>query len=135
MTMKLGRDTGSVTNHLYSRATIGQPEPVVGMGATILCWTDRHAATIQQVIKLKTGVIVGVTRDDFTVIKGSQHDGSAEYSYTTHNGRTREHYRFEPRRGCWTAVAFSQTTRRWRITSHRNGLRIGERDHYYDPCF
>ena len=32
--MKLGTETGSMTNHIYSRATKGQPDPAVGMGAT-----------------------------------------------------------------------------------------------------
>lgn len=32
--MKLGTQTGSVINHLYSRGVIGQPTPEVGMGAT-----------------------------------------------------------------------------------------------------
>ncbi len=44
--MKLGTQTGSVINHLHSRAVIGQPEPVVGMGATMLLWSDRRACTI-----------------------------------------------------------------------------------------
>ena len=34
--MKLGSQTGSVINHLYSRAVIGQPKPKVGMGCTLL---------------------------------------------------------------------------------------------------
>ncbi len=41
--MELGTQTGSLVNHLYSGAA-GQP--VVGMGATVLAWTDRYAGTI-----------------------------------------------------------------------------------------
>lgn len=36
--------TASLYNALYDDAR--PPTPVVGMGATILMWTDRHAATI-----------------------------------------------------------------------------------------
>jgi hypothetical protein len=46
--MKLGRDTGSVTNWLMS-GTKGEPTPEVGMGVTVLMWTDRKAGTITRV--------------------------------------------------------------------------------------
>jgi hypothetical protein len=46
--MKLGTETGSLVNHMYADAT-GQPKPEIGMGATILCWTDRLAGTITEV--------------------------------------------------------------------------------------
>lgn len=46
--MKLGRDTASVVNWLSS-GTKGQPTPEVGMGVTLLLWTDRHAGTITRV--------------------------------------------------------------------------------------
>jgi hypothetical protein len=45
MTMRLGSDTGSVNNWLLS-GTNGAPVPEVGMGATILMWSDRYPATI-----------------------------------------------------------------------------------------
>ncbi len=45
MTLRLGSGTGSVMNHLAS-GTRGAPTPEVGMGATGLGWTDRHAYTI-----------------------------------------------------------------------------------------
>ena len=44
--MNLGTETGSVMNHLMSRMVRGEPAPRVGMGATLLSWTDRHAATV-----------------------------------------------------------------------------------------
>lgn len=45
--MKLGTETGSLMNHVYASAV--SPAPEVGMGATILYWTDRRAATIVRV--------------------------------------------------------------------------------------
>ncbi len=45
--MKLGTQTGSMTNHLMSN--VKSMEPMVGMGATVLMWTDRHACTIIEV--------------------------------------------------------------------------------------
>jgi hypothetical protein len=46
--MKLGRDTNSVINYALS-GTNGQPTPEVGMGITLLRWTDRDAGTITKV--------------------------------------------------------------------------------------
>jgi hypothetical protein len=46
--MKLGKQTGSLINHAYSQTK--QPEPTVGRGATVLCWTDRAAGTIIQLL-------------------------------------------------------------------------------------
>ncbi len=44
--MKLGTETGSFYNHLYSTNKRG---PVVGEGATELFWTDRHAYFVDSV--------------------------------------------------------------------------------------
>lgn len=62
--MRLGTQTGSVTNHILSRATIGQPEPTVGMGATLLGWTDRHACTIVEVSMERDRIVVTVQEDN-----------------------------------------------------------------------
>jgi hypothetical protein len=44
---------GSLINTLYSQDTA--TEPTVGMGVTILMWTDRNAGTITEVLRYKTG--------------------------------------------------------------------------------
>lgn len=38
-------ETGSLVNLLYAGMT-NQPVPEIGMGATVLAWTDRYAGTI-----------------------------------------------------------------------------------------
>lgn len=131
--MKLGTQTGSVVNHLLSRATIGQPEPVVGMGATMLLWTDRRAGTITNVQTVRGKTIVTVQTDHSTVVAGSSHDGSAEYSYAP-NPRGSEHSFRREDDGRWQHVVISNTSGRWGKASGR-GLRIGERDEYCDPSF
>lgn len=65
--MKLETETASVMNHLMSRATVGHPESVVGMGATILMWTDRRAATIIDATRSKAGRVVLASNTDFGV--------------------------------------------------------------------
>jgi hypothetical protein len=44
---------GSMMNSLMSGSRT--PEPEVGMGATILMWSDRKPATITEVLRYKTG--------------------------------------------------------------------------------
>ena len=48
--LRLGTETGSLVNHVWSRTRPVGPEDVCeGMGATFLSWTDRHAATVHAV--------------------------------------------------------------------------------------
>lgn len=43
----MGFTTGSLVNLMQSRSAAAHPvAPEVGMGATELCWTDRHAYTV-----------------------------------------------------------------------------------------
>lgn len=131
--MKLGTQTGSVINHLHSRAVIGQPEPKPGMGCTILGWTDRSAATIFRVFQVGKATVIE-TRDDHTrCISGSAHDGSAAYEHKINvKGYTRHFRRAQD--GTWHRLVLNLPTGRW-IKVGREGLRIGERDTYYDPSF
>lgn len=58
------------TNSILAASVNGAPQPEVGMGATILMWSDRHAATIRLIDRFKTGARAGqvkavwVTRDE-----------------------------------------------------------------------
>jgi hypothetical protein len=137
MGMKLGHETGSVMNHLYSRGTIGQPTPVVGMGATVLAWTDRYAATIVSVEEIggskRYRYIVGVARDKATVIAGNSFDGSAEYAYERNERSGVELWASKVDGGAWVAVKRNEAGRL--VKREGNGLRIGERDEYRDPSF
>lgn len=131
--MNLGTQTGSVINHLHSRAVIGQPEPKPGMGCTILKWTDRDAATIFRVFQVGKATIVETRDDHARVIAGSSHDGSAEYEHKINVKGCTRHFRRAPD-GTWHGVILNHATGRW-VKSGGNGLRIGERDTYRDPSF
>lgn len=128
--MKLGTETNSLTNHLYSRAVNGQPEPQVGMGATILAWTDRYAGTITEV--RPNGVI---TVQDDQAIRVDQNGMSEcqESRYEPNPHGPLRHFR-RRRNGVWSEVEFNPETNRWKF-SDGLGLRIGERQHYYDYSF
>jgi hypothetical protein len=127
--MRLGTETGSVINHLMSRSVIGEPTPDVGMGATILMWSDRHAGTITMI----KGDIIEVTEDDYKPISGSILNGDVKWEFTYNpNGRTS--YFRKSKTGLWENVVFNKETGRWK-KSNGQGLIIGRREKYYDPHF
>jgi len=132
--MKLGSHTGSMTNHIYSRATKGQPDPVVGMGCTILCWTDRHGGTIIEVDRAHKFLTAWVRQDKATRTDRNGFSEDQTWTFETDpNGRLS---RFQFRNNRWIEVEMNEKTGRWNmIEGGGHGLRIGEREEYYDPCF
>lgn len=135
--MKLGTQTSSLVNHLQSRGVIGEPAPVVGMGATILRWSDRDAATIVSVDanpKSKAySCIIEVVADDYKVVSGSTHDGSAKFEFTPAKDGRKYIYRKNAKTGMWESAYKSIVNNR--LLKGEGGLRIGERDKYVDPSF
>lgn len=138
--MKLGTETASVSNHLMSRGTIGQPNPEVGMGATILRWSDRDAATIMWVgvvtIRGQTVPAVGIQQDIAKRLIGCVSDGTARYGHEADNTAPVIGFAFVD--GAWRQA--ERIMRAGKPTkSHKvvKGLylRIGERNTYVDPSF
>jgi hypothetical protein len=130
--MKLGTETGSLVNHLHSRAVIGQPEPVAGMGVTFLSWSDRDAGTIFRVLQVGKLTYIETRDDRDTCVGGSGHDGSATYEFKVDVNGCRRYFR-RLADGRWQAVRKNEVTGRWVKCS--GGLRIGDRDKYRDPSF
>jgi hypothetical protein len=118
MTLKLGTETGSLMNHLMS-GTNGQPHPQVGMGATILGWTDRHAATIVEVSP--SGKTIVIQRDNAKRIDSNGMSESQQYEFTPNADAERETFRL-------------RKTGEYRSKYGAN-LRIGERSEYFDYSF
>ena len=55
--MKLGKDTGSIVNYLYgNNATV----PIIGKGATVLLWTDRHAYEVLEINEKEKTVVIAI---------------------------------------------------------------------------
>lgn len=133
MSMKIGTQTASLVNHLKSRAVIGQPDPEVGMGCTLLLWTDRYPTTITEVFKVGKLTYVTVQDDTFKVVNGSTQDGSAKYEYTPNANGTKHHFR-RTESGSWDEVQRNPATGRWK-KSDGYGLHIGAREAYHDPHF
>ena len=134
--MNIGTQTGSLVNNLYSRMTIGAPAPEVGMAATTLSWTDRHAATVTEVTELTSKVWayeIRVVEDKVLVIKGSTHDGSATFAFVPNPMGYADIYRMDRKTGAWVHGYINQDTGKFK--KGQGGLILGHRDHYVDPSF
>jgi hypothetical protein len=135
--MRLGSETASVVNNLMSRGVIGEPVPVVGMGVTMLGWTDRYPGTIVKVSELcgkRWKYEIEVTRDDDKVISGSMMDGSASYEFTPNLVGKRTMFRKSLKTGMWVEGYINSETLKFNKSGGK-GLRIGERERYLDPSF
>jgi len=114
--MKLGSETGSLINHIASRAA--SPRPEVGMGATILMWSDRNPATIVWVSP--SGKTIKIQQDT--------------YRRTDQNGIS-EAQSYEYSRNPEAPVETARLTKRgWRVQGGC-GILIGNRERYRDPTF
>ena len=134
--MNIGTQTNSLVNHLYSRMTIGVPAPTVGMAATALWWTDRHAATVTAVTELKSKVWsyeITVVDDMIVVVSGSTHDGSAKFETMPNPKGYPDIYRMDRKTGKWVRGFINEIT--GRFAKLPGGLILGTRDHYVDPSF
>jgi hypothetical protein len=133
MALALGSQTASVTNHIYSRATKGAPEPQVGTGATVLGWTDRHAATVTKVETVRGKLMVTVQRDHARRTDSNGMSESQTYEFTPNSDGACSTYRRMPN-GQWQEVSFNASTKRFNKVEG-GGLLIGKRDHYHDFSF
>lgn len=113
--------TRSLFNTLMNNSEAIEPE--VGMGATILFWSDRHAATITDITYFKTGAKAGkpktiTVREDKAIRVDSYGMSDAQ------------EYRYEPDPN-GSVRTFKANLR----TGEFDGLLIGKRHHYFDYSF
>lgn len=110
--------TGSLVNHLMS--TPSPVVPAVGMGVTELCWTDRHAYTIVEVVNAKTII---VQRDKVTRTDSNGMSECQDYSYEQdpEGGKTTITLRITKRypQGRWVRKGDSVKGNAWHIGSRR----------------
>lgn len=110
----LGRLTGSVVGY-YMPNAYGKPE--VGMGATLVMWSDRHAYTITRVSA--SGKTFWMKRD---IAKRIDNNGMSEM----------QDYEFTPNPNAHEECV-RMTKRGW--MSRGQLVRVGYRSEYYDFSF
>lgn len=132
--MKFGTETGSVVNHIRSRQTRGAPTPEIGMGATVLLWTDRHAATVIGYDPQKR--IVTIQEDHAKRTDQNGFCEMQEYEYTPDPDGLCYHFRWNTKKETWEQVRFNNETGRWnKINGGGCGIFIGSRETYRDFTF
>jgi len=112
---------GSFFNGLYANAK-GTPEPAVGMGATMLYWSDRHAATIVEV----KGKVVVVQQDHAKRVDGNGMSDSQAYEYAPNPAAPKVAFSLR-KDGQYVQVGHDMKS--------GTALLIGDRREYYDFSF
>lgn len=105
---------------LYNRLMDGveTEEPFVGMGATELCWSDRHAYTV---VKIKSKCRLIVQRDKVEPAEGYDYFGNQVYNMESNpNGYT---------------IELIKTKKGWKTLGGCNYFMLGKRMEYIDPSF
>lgn len=130
--IKLGTNVGSLTNYMYGNSKSADPE--VGMGATMLSWSDRHGATIVEVFTRRGSRYVAVQQDKATRIDNNGMSEDQEYAYEP-NPNGYKHY-FKEKNGRWIGVGPDPVTGKGLREGNGSGyLAIGYRREYYDFSF
>lgn len=127
--MKLGTDTGSLVNHIYSRSSSVKPE--IGMGVTILHWTDRSPGSIYSVFMVGKKTYIEVRDDDYKRLDQRGMTENQEWEYIPNPDGYQHFYREE--NGRWIAVYKNPNTGRW--IKGNNHCYVGKREKYYDYSF
>lgn len=131
--LKIGTQTGSLTNHLLSRAVIGEPEAKVGMGVTFLSYADRNPGTIFRVFAVGKSTMIECRDDDYVRTDKNGFSEAQEYEYKIKVNGSKRYFRKNAKTGFWESVRKNEETGRWIKGS--GGIRIGEREKYHDFCF
>ena len=113
---------GSLDNRLLENAAM--PTPVVGMGATEICYSDRHPF---EIIEVKDARHITVRALDWKRVDDNGMSDSQEYEYISNPNNH-------------TANLFLTKQGKWRERYPAGNLGcncfyIGEAERYYDYCF
>lgn len=111
--------TGSFINALYDAAN-NPTVPEVGMGGTVVMWSDRHAVTVVEVSR--TGHRVTVREDTATRIDGNGMSDAQTYSY-------------EPNPAGRLSVFSRRKDGSYREVGGSTRLLLGARESYHDYSF
>ncbi len=118
----------SIINSTLGSMTIGQPDPVVGMGGTVLLYSDRNPCTIFRVFTYRKCTAVEVRLDNWT------HDEEGYMTGSTVNVKGITYY-FVFKDGRWKELNHDTATGKFKTVQGGWGFLIGQRQGYYDRSF
>jgi hypothetical protein len=95
-------------------------EPEIGMGATIMMWSDRHACTIVQITHNNKRIVI--QRDTVVKVADPNHPDQFQYEYQA-NPEGEILYASKRKDG------------RYRLMGSKTRVCLGVRDEYYDLSF
>ena len=130
--LRLGTQTGSLINNIMSRSVIGEPTPEIGMGATMLSWTDRNPATIVSVFNKGKTMYIGVNEDDAVRTDNNGISESQTYEFKFNPHVAIRYYR-KTAQGTWEGCYINPET--GRFVKGCGSVIIGQRGKYWDPSF
>lgn len=129
--MKLGTQTGSLFNHIMANCSIKDIIPGE-TGATLLSWSDRHAATVVDVFTKGKFNYVTVQEDNAKRVDNNGMSDAQDYEYTANPDGAKRIFRITDK-GFVQVYVDNETGRFKKYGS--GGLMIGRRDHFYDFSF
>ena len=110
---------GSLVNQLCSEVS-GGPVPTIGMGATLISWSDRSAYTIVSVTP--SGKTFVMQRDEATRTDKNGMSDSQSYTYT-------------PNPKAFLEKVSLRKDGRWKLAGSNQSVLIDCRREYYDYSF
>ena len=113
---------GSLINTITGSST----EPEVGMGATFLMWSDRHAMTIVEVIRFKSGARAGQVR----TVRAQQ-----DIARRTDSNGMSDSQTYEFTRDFSGTVRTFTVNKRGEFVGAGGRLAVGFRDEHFDFTF
>jgi hypothetical protein len=123
--------TNSLQSNMMHAAVKGAPTPEVGMGVTILYWTDRHVGTIVKVISDSE---IHFT-EDITVVDQSQTIVMGHQNWiNTPNPKGPIVIGKKTKDGKWY-IARETSTGQLRVNKHCTPLAVGFKNYNYDWSF
>lgn len=129
--MNLSKPTNSLQSNIMHAAVAGAPAPTVGMGVTILYWTDRRAGTIVEVVSENEIVF---TEDDTVADKSKPCQmGHQNWIHTPQPNGPRMTAK-KGRDGRWY-LARKTKTGRLSVNKKCLPLAVGYKEHHYDWSF
>jgi hypothetical protein len=128
--MKLGINTASLVNYMYSRYDHEELEINVGDPATLTGWTDRYAATVINLFTKGKYQYVVLQADHAKIVGGTGY-GDEVYEYSRDPDGSKSTFRIVD--GSLKPVYKNPNTGRYKAGN--GGAFIGRRESYRDPSF